>query len=197
MTPRPSADAQPIRANPWAVLAALAMVSLLPGCVDRTASLTEQPSIESASAMDGDADAWARLCGPGLAAEIDRLAGAEAIDCGMHDRPETVVRDRARACMRSAIDAGKSFKAGRYGLGDSFRFCDVAIGRQDRVLLGVFFSFDDVLEDGRSRVWASQCADVSYKPDTIDEHAFFALQRCVDATHRIDLARLNRGADGS
>ncbi len=137
------------------------------------------------------------MCGPEFASGIERLAGASAIDCGMHETPEAAVRRNAQDCMRSAIEAGSPFKAGHYGYGDSYQFCDVAIGTKDRKFLVVFLHFNDEMEGGRRGVSASRCAELSFDPSPSDETSFFALKRCVDAADLIDLAGLDRGADGT
>jgi hypothetical protein len=161
-----------------AILAMVAMLGLLGGCAQR-------PSLASPDGSIG----WGAVCYPGFDAEVERVVGSNAIDCGFYDRPADALQAAAWACMRRAIEQGRIFKVGYLSSGDDSQYCHSALRLPDKRFVEIFYDFDvtggNATDGQHSSLQLLACDEIENKPSLVGEGSFFGFESCGPVPDRV------------
>jgi hypothetical protein len=151
-----------------AVVALAAALALVGGCA-------AQPS-------PAGSEDWGKVCYPGFDTEVERAAGSRAVDCGFYNRPEKALQTAAWACMRHAIEQGRTFKVGYLSSGDDSQYCHAALRTPDKRIVEIYYDFDvtggNGTDGGNSSMQIMACDRIFDEPSLIGEGSFFKLDAC-------------------
>lgn len=131
---------------------------------------------------------WGGACYVGFAEHVERLAGKDAVDCGLHRHGTVKHHASARRCMRKALAAGRSYRvgevtylAGGEAAGTTVDACTVAIEGPAALPVYLWYFRDSpVLNTGLGRLWVQRCHDVLV-PEKSGDLRLFVTDDCVDA----------------
>jgi hypothetical protein len=171
-----------------AVLAATALSAC--GGTATQASRTGAKGMPIAGTIDADEhrDPWEYNCYAGFDRDVLKIAGDEAVDCGLL-RLDATPQDFAdvEKCTRVAEASHRAYKVGQVGIdvGDKYIACDVAIrdATGQRWRFWYDFDLDDRLSKGASDgvVSVSRCETVAFQPGSLLTGSFFDLGGCREA----------------
>ena len=169
--------------------APLAFGLLLAAC-----SGTTQPLAQAHRATDAgqgesySSDPWETNCYAGFERDVLKIAGEQAVDCGLL-RLDATDEQRAAVdrCARVAEASKRPYRAGQVGIdvADTYIACDVAIRDPSGQRWRLWYDFDlgDKLSRGASDgvVQVSRCSKIDFRPGSLLTGSFFDLQDCQDA----------------
>jgi hypothetical protein len=130
-------------------------------------------------------DPWASNCYKHFERDVLKLAGEEALDCGLL-RLDATEEQRASAdrCARVAEASKRPYRTGQVGIdvADTYIACDVAIRDPSgqRWRLWYDFDLDDRISKGASDgvVSVSRCDSITFRPGSLLTGSFFDLGGC-------------------
>jgi hypothetical protein len=144
----------------------------------------------TATAAAEASDPWASNCYKHFERDVLKLAGEQALDCGLL-RLDATEEQRASAdrCARVAEASKRPYRTGQVGIdvADTYIACDVAIRDPSgqRWRLWYDFDLDDRLSKGASDgvVSVSRCDSIAFRPGSLLTGSFFELGGCEDAPY--------------
>jgi len=173
------------------IVLALAAVAALSACggTSTQASRAGAASMPVAGTVPVEnRDPWEYNCYAGFDRDVLKLAGDEAVDCGLL-RLDATPEDFAEVeeCTRAAEASRRPYKVGQVGIdvGDKYIACDIAIrdASGQRWRFWYDFDLDDRLSKGSSDgvVSVSRCDSIAFRPGSMLTGSFFDLGGCQEA----------------
>jgi hypothetical protein len=186
ITPKPAAVSAAPRLSAWRPVAAALALAALAACSAAPQSIAGKRAI-AAPAVAEATDAWASNCYPQLERDVLKLAGDDAVDCGLLRLDATQEQHAAvEQCTREAEASHRPYRAGHVSIsaGDTYMACDVAIRDPSgqRWRLWYDFDFGDRLSHGTSDgvLSVSRCRAIAFRPGSLLTGSFFDLADCQE-----------------
>lgn len=144
-------------------------------------ALTTLFAIAAPARAESRQSSWDGVCYAGFAAHVERLAGADAVDCGLHRHGDVAGRKSAMRCMRRASASGRTYKVGVLSAQDPIDSCHVAIEKASALPLRLLYFRDSPMwNSGKGRVLVQRCHDI-LAPGKPGDLRLFDVDDCADA----------------